>query len=44
MADRDFSLLPKVVLYTVDVVTDWINGGPKGISQAQKSIQLTAHC
>ena len=26
MADRDFSLLPKVVLYTVDIVTDWING------------------
>lgn len=26
MAERDFSVLPKVVLYTVDVVTDWING------------------
>ena len=26
MAGRDFSVLPKVVLYTVDVVTDWING------------------
>jgi len=26
MAARDFSVVPKVVLYYVDVVTDWING------------------